>query len=171
MKRDNPFLFHVNHLEQGENRFEVESDAAVIGFESHPLTEPLGCLIVLDRTGNRINLHLEIKTSVELECAQCGDIASREIHSSADFTFLPAAEQDETRDDSFASDLEFYIDTIDLKHIVKDTLMLSLPIAPLCRDDCRGLCPKCGANLNSGECGCGTDEKPSPENQGRQEDG
>jgi len=33
-----------------------------------------------------------------------------------------------------------------------------VPDAPLCRSDCRGLCPRCGADLNAGPCGCGTAE-------------
>jgi uncharacterized protein len=45
-------------------------------------------------------------------------------------------------------------DTIDLGPLARDAIVLELPMAPLCRDDCRGLCPQCGADLNEGECGC-----------------
>jgi uncharacterized protein len=45
-------------------------------------------------------------------------------------------------------------DTIDLGPMVRDAVVLELPAAPLCRDDCRGLCPQCGADRNEGECGC-----------------
>jgi uncharacterized protein len=44
---------------------------------------------------------------------------------------------------------------IDLEPLVCDALLLELPIAPLCREDCKGLCVTCGANLNDGPCGCG----------------
>jgi uncharacterized protein len=43
---------------------------------------------------------------------------------------------------------------LDLRPLVRDALLLELPIAPLCRDDCRGLCPTCGADLNEGTCAC-----------------
>jgi len=45
-------------------------------------------------------------------------------------------------------------DTIDLGPLVRDAIVLELPSAPLCRPDCRGLCPHCGADRNEGECDC-----------------
>ena len=45
-------------------------------------------------------------------------------------------------------------DQIDLGPMVRDALVLELPMAPLCREDCAGLCPQCGANRNEGDCGC-----------------
>jgi uncharacterized protein len=45
-------------------------------------------------------------------------------------------------------------ETIDLGPLVRDAVVLELPMAPLCRDDCAGLCPECGANRNEGDCGC-----------------
>ena len=44
--------------------------------------------------------------------------------------------------------------TIDLKPAVIANIMLNLPMQVLCSDDCKGLCPKCGHNLNDGDCGC-----------------
>jgi uncharacterized protein len=55
------------------------------------------------------------------------------------------------------SDEELYPigdDDIDLGPLVRDAVVLELPMAPLCRDDCAGLCPRCGANRNEGDCGC-----------------
>jgi uncharacterized protein len=45
-------------------------------------------------------------------------------------------------------------DFLDLRPLVRDALLLELPLAPLCQADCRGLCPTCGADLNQGTCGC-----------------
>jgi uncharacterized protein len=45
---------------------------------------------------------------------------------------------------------------LDLAPLVRDALLLSLPLAPLCRPDCAGLCPVCGAELAEGPCGCDT---------------
>jgi uncharacterized protein len=45
-------------------------------------------------------------------------------------------------------------DTIDLGPMVRDAVVLELPMAPLCREDCAGLCPQCGADRNEGACGC-----------------
>jgi uncharacterized protein len=45
-------------------------------------------------------------------------------------------------------------DTIDLTPLVHEQAILALPTRPLCGEGCRGLCPRCGANLNAGPCGC-----------------
>ena len=45
--------------------------------------------------------------------------------------------------------------------MVRDALLLDLPLVPLCRSDCAGLCPTCGANHNAVACDCATDE-PDP---------
>ena len=64
-------------------------------------------------------------------------------------------------------ELEQYIETefdvlpddhiIDMEPLIKAALMVDAPAQPLCRDDCAGLCPSCGANLNEGDCGCESD--------------
>ncbi len=45
-------------------------------------------------------------------------------------------------------------DVIDLGPLVRDAVVLELPMAPLCQEDCAGLCPQCGSNRNDGPCGC-----------------
>jgi uncharacterized protein len=44
---------------------------------------------------------------------------------------------------------------IDTDQLLRESLLLNLPVQPLCREECRGLCQRCGANLNEGPCGCG----------------
>jgi uncharacterized protein len=61
------------------------------------------------------------------------------------------------------SDEELYPitdDTIDLAPLVRDAIVLELPAAPLCREDCAGLCPQCGADRNEGDCGCVAQRDP-----------
>jgi uncharacterized protein len=45
-------------------------------------------------------------------------------------------------------------DLLDLEPLARDAVLLELPLAPVCRPGCRGLCPQCGADLNSGPCAC-----------------
>jgi uncharacterized protein len=60
-----------------------------------------------------------------------------------------------TDEDAFALDG----DQLDLEPLVREAVLLDLPLAPLCRPDCKGLCPQCGANRN--EFDCGHDERPA----------
>jgi uncharacterized protein len=58
-----------------------------------------------------------------------------------------------------AEDEETYalgVDYLDLAPLARDALLLALPLAPLCREDCAGLCPTCGADLAEEPCGCST---------------
>ena len=50
--------------------------------------------------------------------------------------------------------------TIDLEQMIRDNVLLSMPFAPLCRPDCRGLCERCGGDRNLGECSCAPREDP-----------
>lgn len=49
-------------------------------------------------------------------------------------------------------------ETIDLHPAVRDSVVLNMPLYPLCREDCKGLCPRCGANLNRGPCSCPSED-------------
>lgn len=53
-------------------------------------------------------------------------------------------------------------DHIDLEPLLRDEIVLALPVAPLCRPDCQGLCSTCGADLNTGSCACPDVEHESP---------
>ena len=60
--------------------------------------------------------------------------------------------QDEDLDTSYYRD-----DQIDLNELLREQFYLALPMKPLCREDCAGLCPQCGTNLNTGTCQCTTE--------------
>lgn len=51
---------------------------------------------------------------------------------------------------------------IDLRDAVQEQVVLALPFKPLCRDECKGLCARCGADLNHGPCGCGAEVIENP---------
>jgi uncharacterized protein len=51
---------------------------------------------------------------------------------------------------------------LNLAEYALEQVILNIPMAPLCREDCRGLCPVCGANQNSGPCPCRSGEKDNP---------
>ena len=83
------------------------------------------------------------------------------VDAAFDLRFLPAAEmaedgerevQDEDLDTSYYRD-----DQIDLNELLREQFYLALPMKPLCRDDCKGLCPQCGTNWNTGTCTCTTE--------------
>ena len=101
------------------------------------------------------------QTELELQCGRCLEPFRMPVDASFDLRFLPASEmadgeerevQDEDLDTSYYRD-----DEIDLNELLREQFYLALPMKPLCRDDCRGLCPQCGTNLNTGTCTCTTE--------------
>jgi uncharacterized protein len=60
-------------------------------------------------------------------------------------------------------DIRFDVDVVegnelDLTHLAREQILLNLPETILCREDCKGICPKCGSDLNAGNCNCSEDE-------------
>ena len=82
-----------------------------------------------------------------------------------DLLYLPHAEnagegEVEVEDDDLTT--AFYRDDeIDLGQLMREQFYLALPMKPLCREACQGLCPQCGTNLNSGTCDCARVDRPS----------
>jgi uncharacterized protein len=60
----------------------------------------------------------------------------------------------EDEDDEDGAVVRFTGDEIEIDALVRDTLLAAQPINNICQPGCRGLCPKCGADLNKGDCGC-----------------
>lgn len=83
-------------------------------------------------------------------CRRCAEPVSGELRIHVHERFADAPLADASDDDLYP----VVDDTLDLTPLVRDALVLELPMAPLCRDDCAGLCPQCGANRNEGPCGC-----------------
>ncbi|MGC7846670.1 YceD family protein [Desulforudis sp. 1088] len=86
-----------------------------------------------------------------LQCSRClGEFRHRidvELHEK----YRQGAAQ---LDDEDAVDETLAGDILNLRNLVKDSILLSLPIKTICREDCRGLCARCGKDLNEEACGC-----------------
>ena len=82
------------------------------------------------------------------ECQRCLGPAAGRI----DFGFRELFERQPREGESY----RLGHDSIDLEPLVREAVLLELPLVPLCTPDCAGLCPTCGADLNQGACGCVT---------------
>jgi uncharacterized protein len=84
-----------------------------------------------------------------------------EIHQDLDLLYLPQSENvgQEDCEERELSDKDLAVgfyqdDKIDLSQMIWEQVYLALPMKPLCKEDCRGLCPQCGTNLNLSMCSC-----------------
>ena len=109
--------------------------------------------LVLERIPEGIVVRGELTTTWTAACSRCLEPVTGDVTVHVDELFETEPLEGETYrlDD----------DVIDLEPMVRDALLLDLPLVPLCRSDCAGLCPTCGANHNVAACDCATDE-PDP---------
>jgi uncharacterized protein len=99
-----------------------------------------------------------VRTVLELACGRCLEAFHLPVDATFDLRYLPAAEMqtvverevpDEDLDTSYYRD-----DQIDLDQLLREQFYLQLPMKPLCREECQGLCPQCGTNRNVAPCTC-----------------
>jgi uncharacterized protein len=128
---------------------------------------PLQMEVRLRRISRFVEASGRLRTSARLSCSRCLGDFSQPLSIPFEATYSEAAPvPDGSREEA---EIELTADTIDLfpfhgreidlLEAVQEQVLLALPPKPLCRVDCKGLCPRCGADLNQGACGC--DEKPT----------
>ena len=95
----------------------------------------------------------QLEAEVTIECARCLEPFKQKLINDTDFIATPYKQDGGITDDE---DRTYYDANLraDLWEIVRQTVILALPLKPLCREDCRGLCPQCGTNLNEKKCKC-----------------
>ncbi len=107
---------------------------------------------VLDSVDGGIEVTATVVAPWSGECRRClKPVGGRiEAHVREMYRPRPPGEPPDEDEETYPLSGEL----LDLRPLVRDAVLLELPIAPLCREDCAGLCPTCGADLNEGPCSC-----------------
>lgn len=108
----------------------------------------------LDKAGNQILLTARIKTVSSAVCDRCVTPFAAELSPSYQMYYVWKGQEAERFDPSEVQVIAPGRSVISLDDDVRQTILLSVPLKLLCREDCKGLCPQCGKNLNEGPCGC-----------------
>ena len=125
------------------------------------LIEPVAVKGNVRLAGPEVFVNGHIDTRAQVECDRC--LQPVELPVQADFAleYIPgsAYESSEVAEltDAEMSVSVFDGDAIDVDEIVKEQILLAVPTRMLCREDCKGICPECGIDRNTGECTCDTD--------------
>ncbi|MCL4459472.1 MAG: DUF177 domain-containing protein [Chloroflexi bacterium] len=152
--------FHVAQLLKEPvgaiRKYDIEEDIAQIGDAT--TTEPLSGHVTLIRTDRGILVEADLQTSVRLSCSRCLEELTYPLHMQFKEEFQPTLDINTGLPAPPPADKQtFTIDeshVLDLTEAVRQYGILSLPMQPLCRPDCAGLCPQCGQSLNYGRCHC-----------------
>ncbi len=145
-----------------------ELDVAA-GLEMNVFRTPDGEYEVADQTpvrlhivnsGNRtLSVEGGVRLALIIPCSRCLEPVKVPFSLTLDRTLDMKLSE---RERAGAMEEQPYLEgcLLDIDRLVREELLLDLPMKVLCREDCKGICSRCGANLNAGECGC---ERSSPD--------
>ena len=129
--------------------------------EDFRVSAPVEFKAEVQKDGRKFRLVGRLKTTLETACSRCLEPFAIPIDTPFDLLFLPASEAATDAESEIGDDdvgVSFYKDDeIDLGDVLREQFYLALPMKPLCREDCQGLCPICGINRNTGTCDCKAD--------------
>jgi uncharacterized protein len=105
-----------------------------------------------------IRLHGNFSTSVETICARCLEPVVTAVDRDFDLLYRPQG-ADAGKEEMSVTDAEAEIsyyqgNGLELVDVLREQILLALPLKMICREDCKGLCPMCGRNWNQGSCEC-----------------
>jgi uncharacterized protein len=148
----------LGHFSRTFSPAEVEQEG-----DSYRVVEPVALDFDIHKDKDRFRLEGTVRTVLELPCSRCLDAFRLPVDAAFDLRYLPAAlvaTEEERRIEEEDLETSYYRDEqIDLNELMREQFYLALPMKPLCHDDCRGLCPHCGTNLNLGACACAAEWK------------
>jgi uncharacterized protein len=148
---------HLAALPLGASQVRLEADAASLGLEPREWPVPVTGEALVEKNGDRVTVRGRLETRARLECVRClrtfemPVMVPLEVFAERSGTHPQREEQALERDNvvAFHDGRE-----LDVSGEARDALLLEVPMAPRCREDCAGLCPRCGADRNEGPCAC-----------------
>jgi uncharacterized protein len=151
---------NLNKIRTAEEHFEKVYQSDVLGpaTDVYRIAEPVHLVFDIYKDKAQFRLVGSVKTRLELPCSRCLEPFSWPVEAEFDLRYQPHSQNSgegerEVEEDDLTT--AFYDnDEIDLGQLMQEQLYLSLPMKPLCSDDCKGLCPTCGTNLNRDACDC-----------------
>jgi uncharacterized protein len=146
----------ISGLENDTYNYDFEAD-----IEKIDLTEPLfgkyNTNVVLNKFDDQIILEASTTAGANFICDRCGTAFKQTVESRYKMIYLLRAiegAEEEINITYLSSDTQI----IDISKDVRDYMILSTPMKRLCKEDCKGLCVKCGSDLNEKQCDCNDDE-------------
>ncbi len=90
------------------------------------------------KVGNTVSVHAKVHSERDVRCVRCLGKFHQKLFDEFDFNYLISSESQ----------------ILDITENVREELILNFPLKPLCKKDCKGICPICGKNLNEEKCDC-----------------
>jgi uncharacterized protein len=151
---------NISKLSEGTHHHSLKATPEEVGLDSR-FTNEIQIEATLHKTSRQLYMRVEVKTGGTFTCDRCLEEFQQGIASGYGVMFV--TEQDAVDGDGEEVQVVSPDSThVDLAEDVRQFVLLGLPQKMLCREDCAGLCPTCGSNLNLGKCDCKNDGTDSP---------
>ena len=121
----------------------------------YPISRPVIVEGVVRNRAELLSLELTASTTLDAVCDRCGEVFDKPFHLDCEYLLATELEDEENDEILLLED-----GTVDLGELSREVFILNMPTKLLCREDCRGLCPGCGVNLNYEVCRCKKDVAP-----------
>ncbi|MEA4925578.1 MAG: DUF177 domain-containing protein [Syntrophomonadaceae bacterium] len=116
--------------------------------------DPVEVEVEIENTGSLFACRGEVRTLLQLPCARCLQDFTYPVEQEFQAVIVSDPSPDGFDDEVFIC-LEG--DSVDINPLVEEAIFMAVPLCPLCQEECRGLCPGCGQNKNTGTCSCKED--------------
>ena len=146
----------ISNLRDGEYFYTFNESVKEIELEL-PFYDKFAASVKLSKIHNQVIIDAELSANVNFECDRCASLFKREVKANYKMVYL-FSNNGEEADSLNITYLNPDADKIILNKDFRDYLILSVPMKKLCKDDCKGICIKCGKDLNEGDCNCGKEE-------------
>jgi DUF177 domain-containing protein len=155
-------FFAVRDLEIRAASFDVELTPGAIEFLDPKLRQAgtlraAGKVELVSGSLGEIRVKGHVAAPMEADCDRCLELAGIPIDSDFELYYRPVSDdhEKETAIDGSESEVGFYEgEGLELNDVLREFVLLSLPMRWLCRADCKGICPQCGQNRNQSQCLC-----------------
>lgn len=159
---DQIFTADLRGLSEGRHRLHLSEPGSSLELSEKELriNSDVEVDLTIDRIGSLITARGEIAAIPAFVCARCLEPFEIEVTAVFD-AVIRMGRNDYRLEDEEDTPVDFGNDWISFAPSIRESLILAIPMKPLCRDDCQGLCQQCGINLNESYCDCtGTDTDP-----------
>ena len=142
----------ISNLREGDYYYKFNEPVEEIELEL-PFYGKFEAAVRLSKIHNQLILDAELSAYADFECDRCASLFKKNVKASYRMVYLFSSNGKEP-DSINITYLHVDADRIALAKDFRDYLMLAIPMKKLCREDCKGLCYKCGKDLNEGSCDC-----------------
>lgn len=145
----------IEEIPEGVSTLELVCKPAEIDLESDGVRfiDPVDIKLWLFRQIDKIFVKAEISVNIEMECARCLSAVQMILRGTSENQYRPVPKVPIGLLDDIG--IGYYSgEYIDLSNDLRESLLLEIPLKVLCVEDCKGLCPRCGQDLNKGKCDC-----------------